>query len=458
MTTGLNGQVIEWDLQKQAPKAKYNSHSAIWDSKLHGKYAYLASEDGSVKIVKVKKTKIEFVRALVKVEGRCLSVELESHKVDEKALVKSLYAGYDDSSIRRWDLATGNSALHFQKLTKQALRKAGPCLMWKLKLFKGRHLISGDSQGDVTVWDAEFGTISKQFKNLKGDINAIEVNEQFNSVYASGADSRVVVIQLKEDKHTGVTDWVFASIYRGQSHDVKSLVLLSPKQLLSAGVTTDLCLYNLISGRFTDQFGKDSKQQQMAPKLRHIPPFPFSRVALVDKDTSTLCMKNGSGRSVDVWSAATFSQLLSIEKKGDFNVACFDKLGSLIAYSDARDTQVFNFDQESLQIQKLTQKICLQNETPALPPASFVKLYRDEEKLKMLLVTLDLDILIIDLSTDYKITEVSNVDDLLSGESDVKLRKYDRVLQFAHFNPSSGHLFLSFLNTSHFLMVDTQGK
>lgn len=72
------------------------------------------------------------------------------------------------------------------------------CYIWKLKLFNNC-LVSGDSQGDLTIWDAEFGTILKQFKNLKGDINAIEVNQQFNTIYASGADSRVVVIQSKED-------------------------------------------------------------------------------------------------------------------------------------------------------------------------------------------------------------------------------------------------------------------
>ena len=73
------------------------------------------------------------------------------------------------------------------------MQKAGPCYLWCLKLFKN-FLISGDSQGDVTVWDAEFGTLVKQFKNLKGDVNALEINEAFNSVYSSGADSRVLVI------------------------------------------------------------------------------------------------------------------------------------------------------------------------------------------------------------------------------------------------------------------------
>ena len=46
----------------------------------------------------------------------------------------------------------------------------------------------------MTVWDAEFGTLVKQFKNLKGDVNALETNEAFNAVYASGADSRVLAI------------------------------------------------------------------------------------------------------------------------------------------------------------------------------------------------------------------------------------------------------------------------
>jgi U3 small nucleolar RNA-associated protein 4 len=163
VSTGLNGQVIEWNIQTQMPRAKYNAHAAIWDSKMHGKYIYLACEDGSVKILKVKKTKIEYVRQLVKSDSKALSIELVRSGVDEKSLVKSLFVGYADSSIRKWDLLTGNSVLHFEKLTKKAQKKVGLCFIWQLKLFKG-FLISGDSQGDITVWDAEFGTLVKQFK------------------------------------------------------------------------------------------------------------------------------------------------------------------------------------------------------------------------------------------------------------------------------------------------------
>ena len=125
VSTGLNGQVIEWNIQTQMPRAKYNAHAAIWDSKMHGKYIYLACEDGSVKILKVKKTKIEYVRQLVKSESKALSIELVKSGVDEKSLLKSLFVGYADSSIRKWDLLTGNSVLHFEKLTKKAQKKVG---------------------------------------------------------------------------------------------------------------------------------------------------------------------------------------------------------------------------------------------------------------------------------------------------------------------------------------------
>ena len=248
-------------------------------------------------------------------------------------------------------MLTGNSVLHFEKLTKKAQKKVGSCFIWQLRLFKG-FIISGDSQGDITVWDAEFGTLVKQFKHLKGDVNSLEVNEEFSSVYASGVDSRIVTVQLKDER-----EWVFSSIFRGQSHDIKSLVLLSNKQLLSGGVTTDICLYNLNNGRLGDQFGKNSKQKQSSPKLRHVPPFPFKQFAKFDALTSTITVQNGANRSLDIWSSQTFSQLLRIDTKGDYNMTCFDKHGHYIVYSDCKDTQVFYFDAETLQIQKLTKKI-----------------------------------------------------------------------------------------------------
>ena len=76
VSTSLNGLVIEWDLFTLAPKSKYQAHGAIWDSKVSQKFMFVACEDGSVKILKIKKTKIEMVKLFVKSSSACLSLAL----------------------------------------------------------------------------------------------------------------------------------------------------------------------------------------------------------------------------------------------------------------------------------------------------------------------------------------------------------------------------------------------
>lgn len=43
-------------------------------------------------------------------------------------------------------------------------------------------------------------------------------------------------------------------------------------------------------------------------------------------------------------------------------------------------------------------------------------------------------------------------------EASKKVRSYDKVVNFVHFNSKSGHLFVSFLNLSNFIMIDTTHK
>ena len=62
ITTGLNGVVIEWDLLTQEAKTKHSVNAAIWCSKIVGKNLYLACEDGTIKLLKVKKDNIELAR------------------------------------------------------------------------------------------------------------------------------------------------------------------------------------------------------------------------------------------------------------------------------------------------------------------------------------------------------------------------------------------------------------
>ena len=88
---------MEWNLLTGEVKAKFNANAAIWDSYLLGKHLYLACEDGSIKVVKVKKDKLELVKSTPKQPDiRCLSlVCLDEH---------TLFAGHSDGSIKKFNL------------------------------------------------------------------------------------------------------------------------------------------------------------------------------------------------------------------------------------------------------------------------------------------------------------------------------------------------------------------
>ena len=233
VTTSLNGLVTEWSLSTGTIKSKlFTGGGAIWSAKFDRKFGYLAGEDGALRIIKVKKRRIELVKQYSKVESQCLSLEFDHIKTrvakerqvkmkkttidsatsessesddidinsaddDENGRVQSIYCGYQDGSIRKWNLRNGNCTLHIEKDPAKKYEDAS--LIWCLKLHKDT-LISGDSKGHVCLWDTRFGTLLKKFTTLQADILALEVNPRFNCIYASGVDSRVISIHLGGDQ------------------------------------------------------------------------------------------------------------------------------------------------------------------------------------------------------------------------------------------------------------------
>ena len=241
ITTSLSGVVIEWDLLSQGVRTKHTVNAAIWNSKLVDKNLYLACEDGSIKTLRVRKDSIELTRQFMRAETKCLSVEVTADQ-------KFVYGGYADSSIRKWSTEDSHCELHFVKQTKKAAQagkrlqdRSQQCLIWCLKLFGDDILFSGDSNGELTAWDTKHGTLVQTFGQLQADVTCIETNFESEVVYATGVDSRILTVQRKPQNG----QWIYISLFRGQSNDIKSLIRSGTTELVSAGVNTDICVYKL---------------------------------------------------------------------------------------------------------------------------------------------------------------------------------------------------------------------
>lgn len=59
-------------------------------------------------------------------------------------------------------------------------------------------------------------------------------------------------------------------------------------------------------------------------------------------------------------------------------------------------------------IQKLTQKVCQQNDLEILPSAVYVKVYNENDQAMLLLVSQTYQVLIVNLA-DYKVTDLGNL-------------------------------------------------
>ena len=97
--------------------------------------------------MKVKKDKIVLYKSLPKAEVKCFSVLVTADTV---------YGGYSDGSIRKFNLKTNNCDLHIKSTERDE------DFVWCLKLVD-EYIFSGSSSGQLKVWDTKHGTLVKTF-------------------------------------------------------------------------------------------------------------------------------------------------------------------------------------------------------------------------------------------------------------------------------------------------------
>lgn len=240
-------------------------------------------------------------------------------------------------------------------------------------------VVSGDSNGDVILWDKKSGNSLKTFSELKGDVLALAINQDQKIIYASGVDSKVICLRQvsvsNKQKHYNPKiighnsheregsdrDWVYSGNTRGQSHDIKSLVYLERHQcIISGGVATDLCIYSLEKyGKLQDSF----KLKRSNKKFLHIPPFELKNQVTVCTDLATSNKKSESSSwqnegimilvlrktfSIELWMYEKLKQpvfLLEFEKK-EYGITsvCSNTSATFLCISDAESTTFYKIN------------------------------------------------------------------------------------------------------------------
>ena len=350
-TIGLSGYFIEWDFQTLLPKFLYKNSSAIWDFKIKNKLCLLASYDGKVEIIKIKKNENPFMVKSVSTRDKVLSICFEN------STNNIFYTGHSNGVINKLNLQTGQTILSINTSLniKNAEEKN---MIWTLCSINSQFLFAGDSTGRILILDIKVGNINQEIHEHKGDILTICFNNNLEKpiIYYSGVDSLIGCI--KYDKKNNL--FIYTSSFRGQSHDVNSLALLDDDTLLSGGNTTDICIYHLFNGG--NLYQKYDKKVNTNIK-RHISPFEHKinyHISKANKDKIFFILHQKLDY-VDLWNVNmnnqinTFVAKIYKSKKVEGNIISsnlsFDAKIIVISYD--KITVVFSYDFDSNEIKKI---------------------------------------------------------------------------------------------------------
>ena len=350
-SVGLSGYFIEWDFQTMLPKYIYKNSSAIWDFKIKNKLCLLASYDGKVEIIKIKKNENPFLVKSVPTRDNILSICFEN------STNNIFYTGHSNGIINKLNLQTGQTILSINT-SLNIKNTEEKNMIWTLCSINSQFLFAGDSTGRVLILDMKVGNINQEINEHKGDILTMCFNNNLEQpiIYYSGVDSLIGCI--KYDKKNNL--FIYTSSFRGQSHDVNSLALLDDDTLLSGGNTTDICIYHLFNGG--NLYQKYDKKVNTNIK-RHISPFEHKvnyHISKANKDKIFFILHQKSDY-VDLWNVNmnnqinTFMAKIYKSKKIEGNIICsnlsFD--AKIIAISYDKITVVFSYDFDSNEIKKI---------------------------------------------------------------------------------------------------------
>eukprot|EP00638_Chattonella_subsalsa_P015879 CAMPEP_0117825856 /NCGR_PEP_ID=MMETSP0949-20121206/5727_1 /TAXON_ID=44440 /ORGANISM="Chattonella subsalsa, Strain CCMP2191" /LENGTH=721 /DNA_ID=CAMNT_0005665911 /DNA_START=34 /DNA_END=2196 /DNA_ORIENTATION=+ len=452
----MDGSLFEVDMTTLELKNVQDSFGGtIWSMAIaqKSKQVAIGCEDGAVRIFSLEDGDIQYVRSIPTLQQRILSLVWDEAR-------NLLYTGGSDGTIHFFDMKAGHSKA---RLTLESFG-GNPTHVWSMvTLAHGNLLASGDSLGQVKIWDVETGTLLQQLNTHTADILCLVASAGDKEVlFASGVDSKVVCIGpvnkvgKHENKAKANAQWAIVDSHRPHTHDVKALALCAKGNkpvLVSGGIDTKLCVYS-VGG-----FG------QTRPK--RIWPFPYqSIVSVATLPSSQKLVLVQHAQRLDLWQltqnkdaclpdlltmtdGATISGYSEHELWGQIDVegtiawnlrcSALSPTGDFVAYSSPQGTEILRIDHANTSLSK-ARKI------PKICSRSAHRLLFSPDGQRLVIVTVNGDLQVLNLSNPRK-PNLDHVLDSNEPDSPVSNIAFSSDGQWLACSHASGSVYLFNMDT-----------
>jgi U3 small nucleolar RNA-associated protein 4 len=238
---GYSSSVTEWDLVTGLP-ARHSSgtHSEVWcfaaqprrrtnpkkspDAAVYQKLV-AGCADGTVVLLSTDNDDVRFEKFLARSstkKARVLSVTYKDHNV--------VLAGFADSTINVLDTRNG-TVLRNISLGSGPIGGPKEVLVWKVKCLPNGDFVSGDSTGDIRIYDGKNYSQVQRISGHEADVLDLAVSQDGSMIFSGGMDRRTCFYTYSKKKSSRGEKWRKVSHQRYHDHDVKAMATYEGNQV-----------------------------------------------------------------------------------------------------------------------------------------------------------------------------------------------------------------------------------
>lgn len=247
---GYTQTVTEWDLEKaRAKRHAGGQHGDIWciaaqplpskGSQGTSRKLVAGTVDGCLVLYATEDDDLRMQRIIVRTPSK--KVKMVSATFQSRNVV---IVGCSDSTLRAYDIRHG-SVLAQMTLGSDLSGGTKDIIVWAVKCLENGDIVSGDSTGQVCIWDGRTYTQAQRIQSHTQDVLSLAASADGKKIISGGMDRRTI---LYEPMSGPSGRWTKVWHRRYHKHDVKTLASFEGQ-----GISV------VVSG------GKHSKPSEMVP-------------------------------------------------------------------------------------------------------------------------------------------------------------------------------------------------
>ncbi|KAK5126746.1 hypothetical protein LTR85_009680 [Meristemomyces frigidus] len=359
--------VTEWDLATGLPKRRSTGNfSEVWCFAAQPRWRPQKSVgeeprsqeivagcgDGTLVLLSTADNDLQFKRFLARVSGkrpRCMCITYQNRDI--------VIAGFADSMLRVYDTRNG-SQLRQMSLGVGLPGAPKNALVWQVKALPNGDIVSGDSNGEVRVWEGRNYSLLRRLTGHETDCLDLITSSDGKTIFSGSIDGKVAV--YKQSSNDGSRNsWAKTSHRRVHSGEVKAMAVFDSKAMsvvVSGGsdiapVVTPLREYGKENLRFLSALPQEAPVAS-APKARLL-------VSWWEKDIHVYRIARQSAASVTLEPEKPRKLVakLSLTSKDNIRSASISSDGKLLAASTSTEIKLFQLkrrvETDSLAVRKL---------------------------------------------------------------------------------------------------------